>query len=93
MRYNKEKIEAVKILVPEILELNQRLPENKGIIFEITNIIHPAYIVTFCTWEPKKHVYRMEKTFTVLLSEADTKNDFAEITKKMNEWKELYCKR
>lgn len=91
MRYSKEKIEAVKILVPEILELNQRLPETKAVLFEITGIKHPAYIVTFCTWDPKKHFFIIDKTFTVLLSEADTKNDFAEITKKMNEWKELYC--
>ncbi len=92
MRYNPDKVEAAKILSGEILELNQRLPENRCVLFEITGILHPAYIVTFCRQNPKTLAFTMEKTFTVLLSAADSENSFASICDYMKKWKEFYCR-
>ncbi len=92
MKYRKDKVEAAKILTAEILELNQRLPENRCVLFEITGILHPACIVTFCVKNPKTSAFTMEKTFTVLLSEADTSDSFASICDYMKKWKEFFCK-
>lgn len=92
MRYNQDKVEAAKILSGEILELNQILPENRCVLFEITGILHPAYIVTFCIRNPKTLAFTMERSFTVLLSAADSENSFANICDYMRKWKESYCK-
>ena len=92
MRYNQEKVEAAKILTGKILELNQKLPENRCVMFEITGILHPAYIVTFCVKNQRTQAFNMERTFTVLLSEADGENRFSEICAYMKKWEEAYCK-
>ena len=92
MRYNPDKVEAAKILTAEILELNQKLPENRCVLFEITGILHPAYSVTFCVKNPKTSIFTVERAFTVLLSAADSENSFANICDYMRRWKESYCK-
>ena len=92
MKFNKDKIEAAKILTAEILELNQILPENRCVLFEITGILNPAYIVTFCVRNPKTQSFKLEKTFTVLLSTSEKDNCFPEICAHMKKWKEFYCR-
>ena len=92
MKYSLEKIENAKVLAGEILELNQILPDDRCVMFEITGMFHPSYMVTFCVRNQRTQAFNMERTFTVLLSEADRENRFSEICAYMNKWREAYCK-
>lgn len=92
MKYSSEKIENAKVLAGEILELNQILPDDHCVMFEITGMFHPSYMVTFCVRNPKTMVFTMERSFAVLLSEVNKENRFDEIRAYMNKWKESYCR-
>ena len=97
MKYNKEKIEAAKILFAEILELNQKLPEDKSVDFHSCGMNNPKIEVIF--WfidENGDYDFKDEDHYEIYLIDEEWhtpfESSYAEITAKMQEWKELYCK-
>lgn len=96
MEYNKEKIEAAKILFAEVLELNQQLPKDRDIEMRICGMENPKVEVTFWyTNSDGTFDFADEDRFDVYLTDEDwhdiCESSFADITAKMQEWKELYC--
>lgn len=93
MKYNKNKVEAVKILLSEILELNQQLPDEKFIDVWVKGGPVPVLDVTFWTIDEEGDFdYEDDDVFHEFLDDVDwNEKTFAKITSKMNEWKELYC--
>ena len=96
MEYNKEKVEAAKILFAEVLELNQQLPKERDIEMRIWGMENPKVDVIF--WHTDSngtYDYADEDHFEVYLTDEDWhrsfESSFADITAKMQEWKELYC--
>lgn len=94
MKYSKDKVEAIKILLSEILELNQHLPDNKFVDFWLNGYSDSGVLdVTFWTVnEDGEPDYGDDEVFHEFLGDVDwNEKTFAKITSKMNEWKELYC--
>ncbi len=97
MKYNKDKVEEAKILFAEILELNQELPEDRWITISHTGSSGLLTVVFWAEDEECEPCYGNGDRLTVNLREEKrrgyyTLNTFADITAKMQEWKELYCK-
>lgn len=94
MKYNKDKVEVAKILFAEILELNQELPEDRFI--DIMTRGHKDGWLEVIFWHIDKEGgpdYERRDRFYELLGDVSFReNTFADITTKMQEWKELYCK-
>lgn len=96
MKYNKEKVEAAKILFAEILELNQQLPEDRWITISHSGSCDLLQVVFWAEDEEREPSYGNGDRLTVSLRDGKRRDDifntFADITAKMQEWKELYCK-
>ena len=98
MEYNKEKIEAAKILFAEVLELNQQLPENRFIDVDLSGgPQHPAIVVSF--WKEREtggfFYDDGDSYFKIYFADKNRsgfpEDCFAKLTAKMQKWKELYC--
>lgn len=92
MVYDEKKIEAIKILVPEILELNKRLLGGRIILFEMSGNA-PFFEVRFCV--RKNGMAVIEKMFVIFLAKANedlSQNSFSEIGEVMKRWEKLYGK-
>lgn len=96
MKYNKDKVEAAKILFAEILELNQEFPVDRWITISHSGSCGLLTVVFWTEDEECEPSYGNGDRLTVNLREekrrGDIFNTFADITAKMQEWKELYCK-
>ena len=95
MKYNKDKTEAVKILVSEILEFNQKMPEDRFADFRIIGGSDPKIDVTFWFFDENMEPdYNDDDNFQIYLTEKDWHKDyeqsFEDITKKMREWEGLF---
>ena len=96
MKYNKEKVEAAKILFAEIMDLNQNLPEDLFIDLRICGMDNPKIEVIF--WfvdENGDYDYKNEDHHEIYFTDEEWhtpfESSYAKITAKMQEWKGLYC--
>ena len=92
MKYNKEKVEAAKILFAEILELNQKLPEDRWVDVALSGGPYPSIEVGF--WEKQRtggFFFADGDSLLYVHLTGRSQESFTDITAKMQEWKELYC--
>ena len=100
MKYNKEKVEAAKILFAEIINLNEKLPERMEVKLRVDGGRYSKIEVIFWkqdeSGENGELNFADEDRYQIFLTDEEWhkefENSFAEITAKMQEWKELYCK-
>ena len=98
MEYNKEKVESAKKLFEEILELNQKLPEDRWIDVELSGGPYPTITVSFWKEQEDGGFFYDDDDSYLKLYFADIKrpglfeSSYTKIAAKLQEWKELYCK-
>lgn len=95
MKYDKERIEAAKLLFDEVIELNRSLPSENVIWFELF-ASYPKVTLTF--WHDDENrdpdyddIDELNISLNGQLDEF-CPNTFADATAKMKEWKELFVR-
>ena len=91
MIYDEKKIEAVKILIPEIIELNQKLGTEREILVTVDGGSFPGMAVKFWDWA-KSH--NPQESFDISLEGKDRAGDrhsMEALVKVLNEWREKYA--
>lgn len=96
MKYIKDKVEAIKILVSEIINLNEKLPADREVELKISGGTYPQIEVVF--WHPDEYGdpdFGDGDLFSIYLTDEDwhkeDESSFAKISKKMKAWEEEYC--
>ena len=97
MKYNREKIEAAKILFAEVLELDEKLPENKRVSASFYGGYHGFISVDFFECNEEGIFQRAEGLphgiGCTLYGEASSENNpFAKVSAVLKDWEERYCK-
>ena len=93
MKYSETKIEAIKVLFAQILELNEkfeRFGSNKEIQFEANGGTFPGIIVRFWDWDSDNNPV---ETFEVSLEgrrEYGRKHCLSSLVQKVNDWGERF---
>lgn len=93
MKYKKDRVEAVKILFLQILELNEKLETEDGekeIQLELNGGKFPSITVRFWDWESKqKPIETFEMALDTYHERNERKHDFSALSAKVKEWGEL----
>ena len=95
MKCGKSRIEAAKLLFAEIMEVNQELSEDRWVSFSFTGSSGLLRVIFWKTDETdEENEIEAEEDFSIYLhNEIYTKSRkcaFADISAKLNEWRELF---